>query len=165
MKVAVIYYSRTGKTKKIAEELAYVFGAGVARVLEKKDRKGIKGYFGAGKDAILKKEVEIEPVSLNPQDYELIFIGTPVWAGGIVPAIRTYLKRTKIKNKKIGFFCTTHVSGINASFKEMTSLLEENQIVAKMGFNAFSLRNFAYVKERIEKARGQMALTLTKKGS
>ncbi len=156
MKIAVIYYSRTGKTKKIAEELALVFGARVARVLEKKDRGGIKGYVGAGKDAILKKEVEIEPLPLNPQEYKLIFIGTPVWAGGITPAIRTYLKRTKIRNKKIGLFCTTHVSGIDASFKEMASLLGENQIVAKLGFSAFDLRNFASVKERIKGLTGEL---------
>jgi len=156
MKVAVIYYSRTGKTKKIAQELAYVYGAGMARVLEKKDRGGVKGYLGAGKDAILKKEVEIEPLFLNPQDYELIFIGTPVWAGGITPAIRAYLKQTKIRNRKIGLFCTTHISGINASFKEMTSLIKENQIVTKIGFTAFDFKNFASVKERIEKVRGQI---------
>lgn len=156
MKVAVIYYSRTGKTKKVAEELALIFGAEVARVLDKKERKGIIGYFGAGKDALLKRKVEIELPSLNPQDYELIFIGTPVWANGVTPAIRTYLKRTKIRDKKIGLFCTAHISGIGASFKEMASLLKGNQIVAKMGFTALDLRNFASVKERIKELREQI---------
>ncbi len=156
MKIAVIYYSRTGKTKKIAEELALVFRAETARVVDKKDRKGIIGYFKAAKDAFLKKEVEIESLSLNPRDYDLIFIGTPVWANGVTPAIRTYLKHAKIKNKKIGLFCTTHISGTDTSFKEMISLLEGNQIVAKIGFTAFDLRNFNSVKERLKELKEQI---------
>jgi flavodoxin len=157
MKVVVIYYSRTGRTKRIAEELALVFGASVARIFDKKNRQGIGAYFKAGKDALFKKETQIETRPLiNPQVYDLIFIGTPVWAGTMTPAIRTYLKNLKLKNKKIGFFCTTNVSGISNSLEEMSHLLGENQIVARIGFTAFNFRNFASIKERIKELKEKL---------
>jgi flavodoxin len=40
----------------------------------------------------------------NPNDYDLIFIGTPVWAFSYAPAFNSFFDKIKIINKKIALF-------------------------------------------------------------
>ena len=42
----------------------------------------------------------------NPAEYDLVIVGTPVWAGTVSAPVRTYLEKYKGSFKKIVFFCT-----------------------------------------------------------
>lgn len=105
MKTLVVYYSRTGNTRKAAESIAKHLNADIDEIIDKKNRtRKIIGWLIAGKDASQKKLTEIE-YEKNPDDYDLVIIGTPVWAWTMTPAIRTYLSKNKFK--KVAFFCTS----------------------------------------------------------
>ncbi len=52
MKTLVVYYSRTGNTKLIGDELAAVLGADVEELKDRDDRSGRMGYIRAGRDAL-----------------------------------------------------------------------------------------------------------------
>lgn len=104
MKILVVYYSRTGVTKKIASEIAQKLNADIDEIIDLKDRSGIKGWLGGGKDAFFEKPTKIKN-KINPEKYDLVIIGTPIWAGRMAPSIKTYLIQFKIKNK-VAFFCT-----------------------------------------------------------
>lgn len=125
MKTLIIYYSRTGTTKKVAEILAQKTGAHTEQIIDIKNRDGPIGYIKAGKDATLKKLAKIQELKRNPQNYDIIIIGTPVWAWNITPAIRTYLHKNKemLKDKRISFFCTMGGSGDKQSFAEMHKII------------------------------------------
>jgi flavodoxin len=102
-KILVAYYSRTGNTKNIGRKIAKILKADIEEIIDKKNRMGIIRWLIAGRDALKKKETEIT-FKKNPSKYNLLVIGTPVWAATLVPAIRTYLKKNKVK--RIAFFCT-----------------------------------------------------------
>lgn len=102
-KILVTYYSKTKNTKKLAQKISDQLNCEIDEIIDQKDRSGIIGWIGGGKDAILKKETDIR-YEKNPKDYDIVIIGTPVWAGTQVPATRQYLKTNNIK--KIAFFCT-----------------------------------------------------------
>src|SRR3989338_8550287 len=104
MKALIVYYSRTGTTKKVAEELADRLKADKEEIIDKKNRKGPIGYMIAGKDAMRKKLTKINELKKNPENYDLLVIGTPIWAFTMVPAIRTFLIKIKNYNKKIALF-------------------------------------------------------------
>ena len=81
-KMLVVYYSwSNGNTKKIAEQLADETGADIARI------ETTEPYRGSHEDVVEqgKREVEagfmpqINPISVNLTDYDVIAIGTPTW--------------------------------------------------------------------------------------
>jgi multimeric flavodoxin WrbA len=76
-----------------------------------------------------RKLTKLEPLEKNPDEYDLVIIGTPVWAWNMSVPIRTYLSEQKdnLKNK-VAFFCTMGGSGDKKSFLEMQNLLDKNPI-------------------------------------
>ena len=122
MKTLVAYYSRTGATRKAAEEIARRLGADIEEIIDAKPRGGVIGWLGAGKDASLKRLTEIAPVCRGPAAYELVVIGTPVWAFTMAPAVRTYITRHGQAFKKVAFFCTMGGSGDKRTFRHMAGL-------------------------------------------
>jgi flavodoxin len=101
MKTLVIYYTRTGNTKFIAETIAAELGADIEEVVDLKNRQGKLAFLPAGRDAMRGKETEIDQTKRTPADYDLIIIGQPVWAGSPTPAIRTYLNKNDLSGKKV----------------------------------------------------------------
>ena len=103
MKTLVAFYSRTGNTKKIAEEISKNLDAEIDEIIDEKNRKGMVGFVTAGRDAMKKSLTKIK-YKKNPANYSLVIIGTPNWANAMCPAIRTYLMENKNKIKKFAFF-------------------------------------------------------------
>jgi flavodoxin len=104
MKSLVVYYSRTGNTKFVAETIAAEIGADVEEIVDQKNRMGVGGWLSAGKDARQEKETEIALTMRSPANYDLIVVGTPIWASRITPAIITYLKKNDLSGKKVAAF-------------------------------------------------------------
>lgn len=121
-KVLVVYYSRTGITKKVAQRLKELLKCDIEEVLDKKDRAGALGYMFAGRDAMKKSLTEIECSNIDPSGYDLVVIGTPVWAFTMSTPIRTYISQNKGKFKQVAFFCTMGGSGHDGTFKDMEEL-------------------------------------------
>jgi flavodoxin len=106
MKTLIVYYSRTGTTKRAAEIAAKELGADIEELIDKTKRAGILGYLKSGRQAMTKKLTELEPTKKDPKSYELVIIATPLWVGIIPPAIRTYLKNNPLENKKVAILIT-----------------------------------------------------------
>ncbi len=106
MKTAVVYYSLDGSTKEAAVQIAQRVGAPVFELEEVKKRSGkpmsfMAAAFGAliGKKSKLKEN----PAKLLA-DYDVIYLGSPIWASRIVPAINTFLSQLSAAGKQIIFF-------------------------------------------------------------
>lgn len=119
MKALVVYYSRTGITKKTAALITELLSCDMEEIIDQKKRKGPIGFLTAAKDAAKRNTTRINPMEKDPAEYDVVIIGTPVWAGNMTPAIRTYLENYKEKIKKAAFFLTTAKSGIEKTFHEM----------------------------------------------
>jgi len=118
LKVLVVYTSQGGNTRRVAEDVAALLGADVERVVDKKKRSGFFGFIVSGRDALSKKLTEIEPVQKDPAQYDLVVLGTPVWAGNITPAMRTYLQQYAGRlPKRVALFATAAGSAGDGFFK------------------------------------------------
>ena len=104
MKSLVVYYTRTGNAKFVAETVATQLGADIEEIVDQKKYGGPIGWVNAGKNATQEKEAEINSIKYNPADYDLVVIGTPVWAWRPTPAIRTYTKKDELRGKKVALF-------------------------------------------------------------
>jgi flavodoxin len=106
MKCLVVYYTRTGKTKVVAEKVSAELGADIEEIVDLKKREGKLGWIAGGRDAMQKKQTEIAPTNKAPCDYDLIVLGTPIWAWAPTPALRTYVMRNALDGKRVAFFYT-----------------------------------------------------------
>ncbi len=129
-KVLVAYYSRTGTTKIVADELAQRLGVDVEVIADTKNRQGLLGWLGAGRDASKKSKTAIGPLKYDPAAYDLVILGTPVWAWNMTPAIRTYILQNREKFKKVAFFCTMGASGDLKTFAGMAELCGQKPVAA-----------------------------------
>jgi flavodoxin len=118
----VVYFSRTGMTRQAAEEIAAACGSELAPILEKSDRSGIKGYLRSGYQAVTKKRPEILPSNRDPGDYELLVLGTPVWASSVSAPVRSYIVQNAGHFNKIAVFCTMMGSGGEKALDEIAAL-------------------------------------------
>ena len=151
MKILVAFYSRTGTTKQVCGELAARLGADVEQITDTKSRSGIFGYLGGGRDAMKKIPAVIGPLKYDPAQYDLVIVATPVWAGHVTPAVRTYLAQFKGKIRKAAFLCTMGGSGDAGTYADMEELsglvpvakLTLRQREVKSGQHAAKLAAFA----------------------
>jgi len=124
MKTLIVYYSRTGLTKKIATLISTKLKADIDEIIDKKNRSGAVGYVRAGRDAMKEKLTSIT-YTHDPKDYDIILIGGPVWAWTVSPAVRTYLDTNvdALKIKQVAFFATQGSSGAEKKFEAMKNML------------------------------------------
>jgi flavodoxin len=118
----VVFYSRTGNTKKVAESIASEFQCDLEEIVDLKKRGGLLGYMKSGRDAMRRKETEIQEVRKNPGDYDLVIVGTPIWGGQMAPAVRTYINRYRDSFKRVAFFCTSGNGTPQKGFSGMEEL-------------------------------------------
>jgi flavodoxin len=147
-KILVAYYSKTGNTKRAAEDIARALGADLEIIRDRRNRKGIWAWFASGRDAMKKLKTEIETTGKNPAEYDLIIVGSPVWGWNIAPAVRTYLENNKAIIKNHAFFVT---SGNTASEKIAPYIKEIFSInpIAHVGFNAAEMKNEGVYKKKL----------------
>ena len=75
MKTLVVYYSRSGNTKKIAEEISSKLKCEIEEIVDSKNRKGMLGWIISAIDAH-SKLTTIGEIIKDPTKYDLIVIGT-----------------------------------------------------------------------------------------
>ncbi len=121
MKTLVVYYSRDGATRKVAEELKTQLSADIEEVTEPKGRGGPLGWIRSGKEASDGAIVPINPPKADPSTYDIIIIGTPVWAWNVSSPVRSYLSMMKGRLPRVAFFCTMG-SKSGETFKVMEGL-------------------------------------------
>ena len=123
MKALVVFYSRTGATKKVAVEIAESLKCDIEEIIDLHNRKGAIGYLKSGMHATLKKPAKIKKSRKNPASYGTVIIGTPIWSFNVSSPVRAYLMQNKGKIKKAAFFCTMGGSGGERAFREMEHLI------------------------------------------
>ena len=125
MEILVVFYSRSGRTKKVAEAISDILKCDKEEIFDTKNRKGIPGFLSAGTDANLRRLTAIKEIKNNPSLYDLVIIGIPIWSSNISTPIRTYLSLCKEEFKKVAFFCTRLGSDSKKVFADMKNLSQK----------------------------------------
>ncbi len=140
MKILLVYFSRTGNTKKVAYFLAKKLNAKVEQIKDNTDRQGIKGYLISTFQALLGRRVLLKKPVYQPKKFDLIVIGTPVWDWQIAPPVATYLDFYRTYFKKLAFFCTFKTSGAFIVLQKMVKLTGKKP-VANLAIKASEFKN------------------------
>lgn len=150
-KILIIYYSLTGNTQLIAEAIKEETGADIERLKPIKDLDSESGtrFFWGGMHAKMKQKPKLEPLKYDPNGYDMIFLGTPVWAWTLTPPIRSFLSSNDLSNKPIAIWNCAAGNGIKA----MQRLKKELKNIKIVGENTFQNPLSNNPDEQVKNAR------------
>ena len=108
-KMLIVYYTYShGNTAWVAERLQEATGADLVQI------ETVEPYPDEYNDTVdqAKREIEagylpaIEAVRANPDDYDVVAIGTPTWWYTMAPAVRTFIEQHAWAGKTVIPFAT-----------------------------------------------------------
>lgn len=155
-KVIVIYYSQTGATKTVAEDIQSLLGADIARI-EAKDpypedyESTIIRWRKELNDSILP---DIKPLGVNLDEYSTIFLGYPVWGGSYALPVATFLSKNSLKGKKVITFATFGSGGLSSSTAQLAKAQPEATVI-----KGYGVRN-----ARLDKSKDEVKRFLIESG-
>lgn len=156
-KILVVFYSRTGITRKIAEAIARYGDCDLEAISDGLDRTGMLGYWRCGYEALTKKCPDIVTLIHDPADYAVVVVGTPVWASHMASPIRSFVVGHGGEFKSVAAFCTMGGSGGEAAVNEIGALCGKS-LAARMVLTDRQISDGQY-REQLEK----FAATLERK--
>jgi flavodoxin len=135
MKTLVVYFSYSGNCALVADVIKGSLNADALelKLTDERERKGLAKYVWGGKQVFSHARPPLKPYRADWEQYDLIVIGSPVWAGTFAPALATFFDETKIAGKKIALFCC-HKGGQGRFFDRVKAALPGNTFAAERGF-------------------------------
>ena len=117
----ILYYSQTGTTRLVADELKSTLNADIAEVTAKDP------YSGNFDETIQRCLAEmqagtipaIDSLTVNIAEYDTIFLGYPIWFGTYARPIMGLLDTCDFSGKTIVPFCTFGSGGLEASTADL----------------------------------------------
>jgi flavodoxin len=128
MNPLVVFYSRTGTTKKVGEAVATALNCDSEELVDTRKRSGPIGFLRAGREAQSKQLTVVRPVRYDPTLYDIVIIGTPNWAHTMSSATRTYITENKSKFTRVAFFCTQGGAEEKSVFDDMEALCDKQPV-------------------------------------
>ena len=146
-KALVLYYSETGTTKTVAEELQKQLGADIESI------ECVKPYSGNFQETMQRGQremqsgemPELKPLKSKIANYDVIFLGYPIWFGTYANPIATLVKNNDFAGKTIVPFCTFGSGGLNTSSDALKKELSKAKV--QEGYGVRTARVAAAAKE------------------
>lgn len=129
MKAAVIYYSKSGTTRKIADAVAAKFHADVFPVEPVKPYGGfVSSVIRAMKEIQARKPAELKTQPGDFTAYDVIFVGFPVWAGTVPTFEQVYLRDSKFGEQVVIPFATANGTGRDTALATINRLFPRAKV-------------------------------------
>ena len=156
MKSVIIYYSYNGNTRQVAEVLSGLLSTkGQVDRLDLVSLDEPSSFLYQCRRAFSHVRSKIEEVNFDLSGYDLICLGTPVWAFAPAPAINTYLdKCSGIEGKEIILFATCGSgAGKERCLDYMQGLLAQKGalVFKRLTIQQRKVRNREFVGSQINK--------------
>ncbi len=139
-KILVAYFSATGTTKGVAEIIAGNMGADIYEIVPQEP------YTDADldwHDDSSRSTIEMNDSSSRPEidgavedmgQYDIVFIGYPIWWGEAPRIVSTFMESYSFEGKTVIPFCTSSSSGLGSSGKNLEELTDGAQWMEGMRF-------------------------------
>ena len=106
MKKAVVFYSLSGNTQAAAKEIAEGIGADLIelKLVKPFPTEKSKQLALGGMQAMFGMKPAIQELSKNIKEYDVLILGTPIWAGTIAAPVHSFLNKYKVLDKIVAVF-------------------------------------------------------------
>ena len=135
-KILIAYFSHSGNTRAVAEKIQGVTGGDLFEI---KPAKPYPAQYNAVVEiGRQEKENNVYPELTdngNVENYDIIFLGTPVWWYTMAGPVKTFIKNNNFDGKTIAPFCTHGGGGASSTYMDMQKLAP-NAVVTE-GFTSY----------------------------
>lgn len=153
-KILVVYFSYSGNTKGIAEQIQKATNADIFRIVPQKDYPS--GYNDVVGHA--KKEINagfkppLKSKLANIEQYDIIFVGSPNWWTTIAPPVATFLSSYNFDGKTIIPLVTHEGSRLGIALDDMKKLCPKSNFKQGLSIRGSSVNSanddvIAWLKE------------------
>lgn len=106
MKKAVVFYSLSGNTQAAAKEIAEGIGADLIelKLVKPFPTEKSKQLALGGMQAMFGMKPAIQELSKNIKEYNVLILGTPIWAGTIAAPVHSFLNKYQVLDKIVAVF-------------------------------------------------------------
>ena len=134
-KILIVYYSLTGSTRFIAESLKDSIEADLLELKPIKELNPDKGtkFMWGGAQSTMKKKPKLVPIEIDPFEYDLVILGTPVWAWNLSPPVRSFLSMHDLTEKKVALWTCSSGNG-NKAMERFKKVLKNSDIIGDIQF-------------------------------
>jgi flavodoxin len=98
MDTLVVYYSRSGSTRTMADALAHGVGGTLRELVDANARTNL---FAAAMAALFRRPARLVNPDYDVAGYDTVVIMTPIWVGNPAPAANTFLRTVNLTGKKV----------------------------------------------------------------
>ena len=119
----LVFYSRSGTTRTVAKALSERLKCDLEEIVEPISRAGVLGYLRTVVEARSKRASQIAPIQRDVASYDLVIVGTPVFAWSVSPPVRAYLTATAGRLPEVAFFATLGGAGSERTFAQMEAIV------------------------------------------
>lgn len=106
MKKAVVFYSLSGNPQAAAKEIAEGIGADLIelKLVKPFPTEKSKQLALGGMQAMFGMKPAIQELSKNIKEYDVLILGTPIWAGTIAAPVHSFLNKYQVLDKIVAVF-------------------------------------------------------------
>ncbi len=115
-KVLVVFHSRTGHCRMLAEALAKKRGWKLGEVMYVDGRRS---YARCARDALLRRAPEIRYAGPAPGRFEVVVLVSPVWCWQLCPPMRSFVRSLHGKRPQLAVLMCTGGSGAENAMAEI----------------------------------------------
>ncbi len=154
--ILVAYFSATNNTKGVAEKIASELNADLVEIVPKEPyTDNDLNYSDNSTRATAEQNdenarPEINNVIENIDDYNVIFLGYPIWWGQAPKIMYTFVESYDLSEKTIIPFCTSGSSGIGSSAENLEKLSPSNWLDGKRFSGSASSKEISQWLKSIE---------------
>ena len=127
MKTAIVYYSMGGNTAWAAGQLASRLGAELIELKPCKTYpdRGLRKFLWGGKSALMGETPALEPCGFDPDAYDRVVLGAPLWAGRIAPPLHSFIaaQLSALSDKALAVFLCCGGGSTEKAFAQLRRLL------------------------------------------
>lgn len=140
-KTAVVFFSGTGNTKAVAEVIATKAEADIYEIVPSEEYSDADLNYN---DNNCRANKEQNDDTSRPEisndlnatcDYDVIYLGYPIWWGTVPRIIQTYIEQYNLSDVTVYTFCTSGSSGIERSIHDLQEWYSDVNIVSGKRFD------------------------------
>lgn len=130
-KTLVVYYSHSGNTQTIAGYIKDALGCDIVRIetVNPYPESYDEHLAQAREEVAADYHPELKTRVENIKDYDVVFVGYPIWVETAAPPIASFLANHDLSDKTVIPFCTSGTSSAEASYRLVRSLCPHSTIL------------------------------------
>ena len=129
MKILIVYYSKTGHCRKVAEILKEKLSADIEEIkMVNPFKKDKPQYMKLGFQAWTKVKPPIKPLSVMTTDYDLVILGSPTWNWRPSSPVRTFFSSYPLN--KVALWLTAGGDGLKAMGRFKREMESKTEVVS-----------------------------------